>query len=75
MAMAFILIEAAPKKARSACGRIARIAGVRSAHLITGPYDIIALVEAADPQAIGSVVIGKIQAVDGVEKTITCVVV
>jgi DNA-binding Lrp family transcriptional regulator len=75
MAMAFILIEAAPKKARSACARIAKIAGVQAAHLITGPYDIIALVEAPDPQAIGSVVIGKIQAVDGVGKTITCVVV
>jgi DNA-binding Lrp family transcriptional regulator len=75
MAMAFILIEAAPKKARSACARIAKISGVQSAHLITGPYDIIALVEATDPQAIGSVVIGRIQAVDGVEKTITCVVV
>ncbi len=75
MAQAFILIEAAPKKGRSACARIAKIPGVQSAHLITGPYDIIALVEAPDPQAIGSVVMGKIHAVDEVGKTITCVVV
>lgn len=74
MASAFILIEAAPKKARVACARIAKIPGVQSAHLITGPYDIIALVEAADPQAIGSIVMSRIQAVDGVGKTITCVV-
>ncbi len=75
MAQAFILIEVAPKKGRSACGSIAKIPGVRSAHLITGPYDIIALVEAPDPQAIGSVVMGKIQTVDGVGRTVTCVVV
>jgi DNA-binding Lrp family transcriptional regulator len=75
MASAYVLIEAVPKKARAACSKIARIADVRSAHLITGPYDIIALVEGRDPGSIGKTVLSKIQAVDGVEKTITCVVV
>ncbi len=75
MANAYVLIEAVPKKARSACAKIARIAGVRSAHLITGPYDIIALVEGRDPTSIGKTVLSRIQAVDGVGKTITCVVV
>jgi DNA-binding Lrp family transcriptional regulator len=74
MAQAFVLIEAVPKKARAACARIGRIPGVEAAHLITGPYDIIALVHAADPHAIGTVVMNKIQAVDGVGKTVTCVV-
>jgi DNA-binding Lrp family transcriptional regulator len=58
-----------------ACTKIARIPGVKSAHLITGPYDIIALIEAKDPGAIGRLVMSKIQAVTGVGKTITCVVV
>jgi DNA-binding Lrp family transcriptional regulator len=75
MANAYILIEAAPKKARGACAKIAKLAGVRSAHLITGPYDIIALVEGRDPAAIGKLVMARIQAVDGVGRTITCVVV
>lgn len=75
MASAYVLIEAAPKKARGACVKIARISGVKSAHLITGPYDIIALVEGKDPGAIGRLVMSKIQGVDGVGKTITCVVV
>ena len=75
MASAYVLIEAVPKKARTASAKIARIAGVRSAHLVTGPYDIIALVEGRDPTSIGKTVLSKIQAVDGVEKTITCVVV
>ncbi len=75
MASAYILIEAAPRKARTACTRIAKIRGVRTADLVTGPYDIIAVVEGSDPQAIGAIVMAKIQAVDGVERTITCVVV
>jgi DNA-binding Lrp family transcriptional regulator len=75
MANAYVLIEVAPKKARAACGRIAKLSGVCSVHLVTGPYDIIALVEGKDPAAIGKLVMAKIQAVDGVGRTITCVVV
>ena len=75
MAAAYVLIEAAPKKAPQACAMIAKIPGVQSAHLITGPYDIIALVQARDPGAIGRLVMSRIQAVAGVGKTITCVVV
>jgi DNA-binding Lrp family transcriptional regulator len=75
MAAAYVLIEVASKKALPACAKIAKIAGVKSAHLVTGPYDIIALVEAKDPGAIGRLVMSKIQAAPGVGKTITCVVV
>ncbi len=75
MAAAYVLIEAAPKKALQACTKIAKIPGVKSAHLVTGPYDIIAYVEAKDPGAIGRLVMSRIQAVTGVGKTITCVVV
>jgi DNA-binding Lrp family transcriptional regulator len=75
MAQAYILIEVAPKRARAACAKIAKIPGVQAAHLVTGPYDIIVFVEGRDPQAIGSLVLAKIHAVDGVGRTITCVVV
>ncbi len=75
MTRAYVLIEATPKKARSACAGIAKISGVKSAHLVTGPYDIIALLEGSDPTAIGRLVMGKIHRVDGVGRTITCVVV
>ena len=75
MASAYVLIEAAPRKARTACAKIARLDGVTSSCLVTGPYDIIALVEGKDPAAIGQLVMSKIQGVDGVGRTITCVVV
>jgi DNA-binding Lrp family transcriptional regulator len=75
MAAAYVLIEAAPWKALQACTKIAKISGVKSAHLVTGPYDIIAYVEAKDPGSIGKLVMSRIQAVPSVGKTITCVVV
>jgi DNA-binding Lrp family transcriptional regulator len=75
MARAYVLIEVAPRKARAACARIAKLRGVQAADLVTGPYDIIAVVEAADPQAVGAIVMTKIQAVEGVGRTITCVAV
>ncbi len=75
MASAYVLIEAAPKKARAASAKIATLAGVRSCHLVTGPYDIIAFVDGDDPTAIGQLVMARIHAVDGVGRTITCVVV
>ncbi|HSD50022.1 MAG TPA: Lrp/AsnC ligand binding domain-containing protein [Candidatus Methylomirabilis sp.] len=75
MASAYVLIEAAPKRALTARAKIARIAGVKSAHLVTGPYDIIAFVEGKDPGVIGKLVMSRLQAVEGVGKTITCIVV
>jgi len=75
MTRAYVLIEVSPKKARSTCAGIAKIAGVKSAQLVTGPYDIIALVEGEDPTAIGRLVMGKVHRVEGIGRTITCVVV
>jgi DNA-binding Lrp family transcriptional regulator len=75
MASAYILIEVAPKKARAACAKIAKLAGVRSCHLVTGPYDIIAYVDGSDPTTIGQLVMARIHGVDGVGRTITCVAV
>ena len=47
--------------------------GIRSADGVTGNFDVIALVEAADMAGMAELVTGKIQAVRGVLRTITCV--
>ncbi len=70
---AYVLIEVTPGKTKAAFNAISKIAGVKSAHAVTGPYDIIALCEAADLKGCGDLVISKIRAVDGVTKTLTCV--
>jgi len=72
---AYVLIEAAPKKASSACGKIAKVPGVKSARLVTGPFDIIARIEGRDSASLGKLVLARIQNVDGVARTITCVAV
>lgn len=72
---AYILIEAQGGKSKKAFQKIGDLRGVKSAHLVTGPYDIVVLAEGKDISQIGEFVLSKIRAIDGVEKTLTCVVV
>ena len=41
--------------------------------VITGPFDVIALIEAADMAAVADLVTGQVQGLKGVVRTITCV--
>lgn len=43
-----------------------------SSEVVTGPYDVIARAEAADMDDLGKLVVARIQAVDGVTRTLTC---
>ena len=45
---AYILIKIAPGKSRTITEQIARLDGVKTAHPVTGMFDIIAFVEAVD---------------------------
>jgi len=70
---AFVLIEAKPGKALEAAARIAKIPGVLGAWACTGPYDVIAHVEAVDMKSVGRMVANTLQKVPGIDRTITCV--
>jgi DNA-binding Lrp family transcriptional regulator len=72
---AYILIEAQGGKAKRVFQKIEGLRGVKSANVVTGPYDIIVLAEGRDISEIGEFVLSRIRAIDGVEKTLTCVVV
>jgi DNA-binding Lrp family transcriptional regulator len=48
--------------------------GIESVHNVTGPYDVIAFVEVPDTVALGDLVVNSIQLVDGIDYTLTCVV-
>ena len=54
---------------------IANISGVALAEDVTGPYDVIARVEANTVDELGKLVIAKIQDVPGITRTLTCTVV
>ncbi len=54
---------------------IAALEGVALAEDVTGPYDVIARVEAQTVDELGKLVIAKIQDVEGITRTLTCTVV
>jgi DNA-binding Lrp family transcriptional regulator len=72
---AYILIQSEVGMAASVAERIAGIPGVTLAEDVTGPYDVIARVEARNVDELGRLVIAKIQDVPGITRTLTCTVV
>jgi DNA-binding Lrp family transcriptional regulator len=72
---AFIFVECAAGHAIKVAREVRQIPGVRYAHAATGPYDVIALIEASDLQIMGEMVIKRIQGIAGVIRTQTNVVV
>ena len=72
---AYIFIETTQGKARSIAREIARIPGVKTAHSVTGPYDVITYVQADSINVLGDFIVTKIQAIPGVLRTLTNVVI
>ena len=75
MVQAYILIQTDVGRAASVAHSIAAIEGVALAEDVTGPYDVIARVEANTVDELGKLVIAKIQDVEGITRTLTCTVV
>ena len=75
MVQAFILIQTEVGKAATVAQSIGELSGVSSAEDVTGPYDVIARVEAGTVDELGKLVIAKIQDVPGITRTLTCTVV
>ncbi len=75
MVQAYILIQTEVGRAASVASAIAGLEGVASAEDVTGPYDVIARVEAGTVDELGKLVIAKIQDVEGITRTLTCTVV
>ena len=44
----------------------------QSVDTVTGPYDIIAIVEAKNLNEIGDLVTGKVHPIAGISRTVTC---
>lgn len=71
---AYILVKIAPGKSRTITDQISKIDGVKSAHPVTGMFDIIAFLEAADINSLTGTVRTKIQTIEGVLRTHTAIV-
>jgi DNA-binding Lrp family transcriptional regulator len=71
-AKAFILINLAAGVAGEVYSTLSKMQHVEIVHAVSGPYDMIAVVDGSTFNEIGRFVIEKIQTIPGVRNTITC---
>lgn len=72
---AYVFIECTAGAARDVAKEVSKIDGVKMANSTTGPYDVIALVEAPDVNVLGDFIVSKIQGISGVIRTQTNVII
>ncbi len=70
---AYILIETQVGRSSQVAGTLRSMNGILSADVVTGLFDVIALIETADMTAMADIVTGQVQGTRGVKHTITCV--
>ena len=75
MLSAYVLILTEIGKVAHVAQALRDLDGVQLAEDITGPYDVIARVQASRLDQLGRLVASRIQAVDGVNRTLTCTVI
>ena len=73
MVRAYILIEMVAGHSRKLVASLRGSESVTDVDRVTGPYDVIAVLEGADINAISDVVTNDIHSLEGVVRTTTCV--
>lgn len=71
---AYVLIQTAVNASHVA-GDVRGVDGVERADDVSGPYDVIVTASAADMDSLGKLVVARIQAIDGITRTLTCPIV
>jgi DNA-binding Lrp family transcriptional regulator len=66
--------ENAQQSQRKIAKEIAKFPEVQEVHIITGDWDMLIKVKEKEVAAIGKFVIDKLRLVEGIEKTLTCMV-
>ena len=72
---AFILIETVVGKNREVVSVIQQLKGIKSVDSVAGPYDVIAVIEADNITEIGDIITSNLHTIDGVARTVSCLVV
>ncbi|MBV2362593.1 Lrp/AsnC family transcriptional regulator [Streptomonospora nanhaiensis] len=75
MVQAYVLIQTDVGRAAEVARDISDIEGVTQAEDVTGPYDVIVRAQADDVDALGRLVVARIQRLDGITRTLTCPIV
>jgi DNA-binding Lrp family transcriptional regulator len=72
---AFVLIETSVGKTKDVVATLHGVGSVASVDVVTGPYDIIAIIEAPDLSSVGDTVTGSVHTIPGIVRTVTCLAV
>jgi len=72
---AYVLIQTDTGRAADVARTIRELDGVLATEAVTGPYDVVVFAEADDVDALGQLVVTRIQPVEGIVRTLTCPVV
>ena len=73
MVKAYILIQMVAGHSRDLVSSLERSEAVKTVERVTGPYDVIAVLEAADINQISDIVAKEIHSLQGVVRTTTSV--
>ncbi len=71
---AYVLINVSEKDPRRLVEGLKELESVTSVSVVTGPYDLIAIVEAEDLTTLSHVITQEIHPIKGVERTLSCIV-
>ncbi len=72
---AFVLIETAVGKTKDVVSALHNVSSVTSVDVVTGPYDVICIVQAEDLSSVGDTVTGSVHTIGGIVRTVTCLAV
>ena len=72
---AFVLIEVVVGRTKEVVTALQKVEGVKSVEAVTGPYDVIAVIEKPEVNAIGDLVTKNVHSVSGIARTVTCLTV
>ena len=68
----YILIQTEVGKAAAVAKAVGAIPGVNIAQGVGGPYDVIMRAESTSMEELGRSILGKVQAITGITRTLTC---
>jgi DNA-binding Lrp family transcriptional regulator len=71
---AYIFINLSTRQVKESLFKIKATKGVGIAEAVTGPYDIVATIEAENIDEIGKLVTEEILSIEGIERTLTSIV-
>ncbi len=69
---AYILIETAVGKTKDVTSALNSLKDIVNVDAVTGPYDIIAIVNSTDLTTVGDLVTSDIHTITGIVRTVTC---